>query len=100
MRGEAAGLGFYESPWGKHPSIQLRTVGELLAGQGINYPHVAGANVTHRRASRAVAEPAPRAVRSGGRDGPALRGRARRGLPTGGRAEETPAAALDRPYPS
>jgi site-specific DNA-methyltransferase (adenine-specific) len=54
MRSEAAGLDFYESPWGKHPRIQLRTVGELLAGSGIDYPHVSGANVTHRRAARAA----------------------------------------------
>jgi|BarGraNGADG00212_1021973.scaffolds.fasta_scaffold13563_3 site-specific DNA-methyltransferase (adenine-specific) len=49
MRSEAAEAGFYESPWGKHARIQLRTVGQLLAGQGIDYPHVTGANVTHRR---------------------------------------------------
>jgi hypothetical protein len=42
------------SPWGKHPRIQLRTVGDLLAGRGIDYPHVTGANVTHRRAARAA----------------------------------------------
>ena len=53
MRSEAAEAGFYTSPWGKHPRIQLRTVGELLAGKGIDYPHVTGANVTHRRAQRA-----------------------------------------------
>jgi DNA modification methylase len=53
MRSEAAEAGFHESPWGKHPRIQLRTVGDLLAGKGIDYPHVTGANVTHRRAARA-----------------------------------------------
>lgn len=53
MRTEAAEAGFYTSPWGKHPRIQLRTVGELLAGKGIDYPHVTGSNVTHRRAQRA-----------------------------------------------
>jgi DNA modification methylase len=58
MRSEAADAGFHESPWGKHPRIQLRTVGELLAGKGIDYPHVTGANVTLRRAQRArPAEP-------------------------------------------
>lgn len=55
MRSEAAGLDFYESAWGKHPRIQLRTVGELLGGAGVDYPHVTGANVTHRRAARAAA---------------------------------------------
>jgi DNA modification methylase len=58
MRAEAAGAGFYTSPWGRHPRIQVRTVGQLLAGQGIDYPHVTGANVTLRRAQRAaVAQP-------------------------------------------
>jgi hypothetical protein len=54
MRSEAAEAGFYKSPWGQHPRIQLRTVGELLDGRGIDYPHVTGANVTHRRATRAA----------------------------------------------
>ena len=53
MRAEAASAGFYVSPWGKHPRLQLRTVGQLLDGGGIDYPHVTGANVTHRRAARA-----------------------------------------------
>ena len=53
MRAEAAEAGFYESPWGRHPRIQLRTVGELLVGKGVDYPHVTGANVTYRRAQRA-----------------------------------------------
>lgn len=55
MRAEAAEAGFYTSPWGKHPRIQLRTVGDLLGGKAIDYPHVTGANVTHRRAQRAQA---------------------------------------------
>jgi DNA modification methylase len=55
MRSEAAGAGFYTSPWGNHPRLQLRTVGQLLAGQRVDYPHVTGANVTHRRAERATA---------------------------------------------
>ena len=53
MRAEAADSGFHESPWGRHPRIQLRTIRELLDGKGIDYPHVTGANVTHRRAQRA-----------------------------------------------
>jgi len=52
MRARAAEAGFYESPWGKHPRLQLRTVKELLDGKGVDYPHVTGANVTHRRAQR------------------------------------------------
>lgn len=53
MRARAAEAGFFESPWGRHPRIQLRTIRELLDGKGIDYPHVTGANVTHRRAQRA-----------------------------------------------
>jgi DNA modification methylase len=53
MRAEAAEAGFYESPWGRHPRLQLRTIRELLDGKGIDYPHVTGANVTLRRAQRA-----------------------------------------------
>lgn len=55
MRKEAAGSGFYTSPWGRHPRIQLLTVGELLAGRRIDYPP-AQTNVTFRRAPKAIAE--------------------------------------------
>ena len=58
MRAEAASAGFYDSPWGwQFARIQLRTVGELLDGKGIDYPHLSGGNVTHRRAPRAKASP-------------------------------------------
>ncbi len=52
MEAEAASAGFYASPWGHHPRLQLRTVAQLLDGKGIDYPHVAGANVTFQRAER------------------------------------------------
>jgi hypothetical protein len=58
IRAEAAVAGFYASPWGKHPRIQMRTDGEQLARKGVDYPHVTGANITLRRAVRAEA-PAP-----------------------------------------
>jgi DNA modification methylase len=38
MRAEAASAGFYESKWGKHPRLQLLTIGDLLQGSGIDYP--------------------------------------------------------------
>jgi DNA modification methylase len=38
MRTEAASAGFYKSPWGKHPKIQLLTVAELLEGKQIDMP--------------------------------------------------------------
>ena len=56
MRKAAANAGFYESPWGKHPRIQLRTVGELLEGARIDYPP---ANVTFRQAEPVEAESMP-----------------------------------------
>ncbi len=54
MREEAASAGFYTSPWGRHPRIQLLTVAELLDGRRIDYPATTGANVTFQRAPRQV----------------------------------------------
>lgn len=56
MREEAASAGFFTSPWGKHPRIQLLTVMELLDGRGIDYPRTAGTNVTLKAAPRAKAK--------------------------------------------
>ena len=53
MRTEAASAGFYESPWGKHPKLQILTVAELLDGSGIDYPRTAGINQTFKRAPKA-----------------------------------------------
>jgi DNA modification methylase len=53
MRTEAASAGFYTSPWGSnHPRLQLLTVGELLGGKQIDYPHFTGGAATFRRAPR------------------------------------------------
>jgi len=57
MRSEAASAGFYTSPYGKYPRLQLRTVGQLLDGRDIEYPHIEGANITHRRAQRVHPQP-------------------------------------------
>jgi DNA modification methylase len=56
MRKEAASAGFYESPWGKHPRLQLLTVRELLDGKRIDYPPSQQVNVTYKRAPRAKAK--------------------------------------------
>jgi site-specific DNA-methyltransferase (adenine-specific) len=65
MRSEAAEAGFYrggqgerplagKSPFDRdYPRIQMLTVGQLLAGTGIAYPHLGSSNITHRRAQRA-----------------------------------------------
>lgn len=52
MRTEAASGGFYGSPWGQHPKIQLLTITELLEGAQIDYPPITGANVTYKEAPR------------------------------------------------
>jgi DNA modification methylase len=53
MRSEAAGAGFYVSPWSgqHHPRLQILTIEELLAGEGIDYPRFAG-NITFKRAPK------------------------------------------------
>lgn len=56
MREDAASAGFYESPWGKHPKIQLLTVGELLDGKAVHMPRTEGTNRTFRRAPKAKRE--------------------------------------------
>jgi hypothetical protein len=53
MRTWAAGQGFYQSPWGAHPRLQLLTIEELLDGKGIDYPRTSGTNRTFKRAPRA-----------------------------------------------
>jgi DNA modification methylase len=52
MRQEAASAGFYESPWGKHPRMQLLTVNDLLDGRGIDYPRTTGVNQTFKQAPK------------------------------------------------
>jgi DNA modification methylase len=52
MRSEAASAGFYDSPWGKHPRVQILTIEELLEGQQIDMPPIRQVNQTYRRAPR------------------------------------------------
>lgn len=53
MRSEAASAGFYESPWGKHPKIQLVTVAELLGGKEVDIPRI---RATFKQAPKAYPE--------------------------------------------
>ena len=55
MRREAASAGFYKSPWGKHPRIQLLTIEDLLGGKSIDYPQAA--DVTFKKAQRVRSNP-------------------------------------------
>ena len=52
MRSEAASAGFYDSPWGKHPRVQILTIEELLDGVQIDMPPIRQVNQTYRRAPR------------------------------------------------
>ncbi len=61
MRKEAAGAGFYASPWGNHPRLQLLTVGQLLDGKRVDAPPLHQASVTFRKAPKAADEADPAA---------------------------------------
>jgi len=50
MRTEAASAGFYESPWGKHPRLQIVTVAALLNGARVEAPPSGQVSVTFRKA--------------------------------------------------
>jgi DNA modification methylase len=52
MRAEAADMGSYESPWGRHPKIQLLTVTDLLKGKRVDMPPAVGVNVTFKKAPK------------------------------------------------
>ena len=63
MRAEAAGAGFYHSPWGtEHQRIQVVTVGELLGGKSLDAPALRQTSRTFKKAptaqvDRPVTEP-------------------------------------------
>ena len=60
MKTEAVSAGFYDSPWGgSYPRLQIITVAQLLAGEGIKYPHVEGMDATFKRAPKAAKAEAP-----------------------------------------
>jgi len=54
MRATAAKAGVYESPWGKHPRIQILTAEELLSGATLDMPPIGQVNLTYQRANRAT----------------------------------------------
>ncbi len=53
MRQAAAAAGFYTSPWGKHPRLQLLTVVDMLAGKRVDFPAWQQTNVTFKKAPKA-----------------------------------------------
>ncbi len=50
MYREASSAGFYTSPWGEHPRMQILTIEQLLTSVRINYPPQT--NVTFKRAQK------------------------------------------------
>lgn len=59
MRTEAATAGFYTSPWGRHPRLQIVSVGGLLDGtEKVDMPPVRQTNVTFKKAPRVKGRPA------------------------------------------
>jgi adenine-specific DNA-methyltransferase len=61
MRKEAASAGFYKSPWGQHPKLQIVTIVELLDGKLLDAPPTRQTSVTFKRA--------PKAATKGGKQG-------------------------------
>lgn len=52
MKREAASAGFYESPWRKHPKLQILTIEELLTGVEIDMPPIRPGGTTLKQAPR------------------------------------------------
>ncbi|MSP63093.1 MAG: hypothetical protein EXR72_22700 [Myxococcales bacterium] len=52
MRREAASAGFYESPWGRHPRVQILTIEDLLEGKGIDMPPIRPGGTTFKKAAK------------------------------------------------
>ena len=70
MRTEAASAGFYKSPWGQHPRLQIVTVGELLAGKRLDIPPVRQTSLTYKRAPKVVQKAAEQPALYGSDDEP------------------------------
>jgi site-specific DNA-methyltransferase (adenine-specific) len=58
MLTEATTAGFYTSPWGQHPRLQVLTIQELLDGKTVNMPPLTQVDRTFKKAPRAEATPA------------------------------------------
>lgn len=52
MRKFAAAAGFYQTPWGRHPRLQLLTISELLSGKRVDLPATTGVIATYQEAPR------------------------------------------------
>jgi DNA modification methylase len=59
MRAEAASGGAYQSPWGRHPKLQIFTVAELLGGAKVDAPPSRQADLTFRKPPAPKRPPGP-----------------------------------------
>ena len=55
-KNEAGDSGFYSSPWGQRPRIQIRTISELFDGRGFNCPPIRPSGATLRLPRRVMRE--------------------------------------------
>lgn len=63
MRIEAAGAGFYKTPYGNHPRLQILTIKELLEGARIDYPpQYARTDMTFKKAPKAKEKKGDQAI--------------------------------------
>ena len=62
MRAEAASTGFFTSPWGRHPRVQIFSIEELLSGAQLDAPPTRQVDRTYRKPPR-VAAAAPETPR-------------------------------------
>jgi len=60
---EAATAGFYTSPWGTHPRLQILTVQDLLSGKRVDMPPLAQVEQTFKKAPKV--QQAPTAAQAG-----------------------------------
>jgi DNA modification methylase len=72
MRTEAASAGFYKSPWGTHPKLQIVTVGELLDGKRLDAPPSRQTSITYKRAPKALPKAAEQRSIFGAEDEPSF----------------------------
>ncbi|MBN1319452.1 MAG: hypothetical protein JXA87_01290 [Thermoleophilia bacterium] len=66
---EAASAGLYESPWGKHPRLQLLTIADLLGGRQVDCPPLAQVGTTFKKAARHVPDQGHQLALDGGEGG-------------------------------
>lgn len=57
MRAEAASAGFYKSPWGQHPKLQILTIEDILNGKRVDSPPLGQINVTFKKAKKEEQSP-------------------------------------------